>query len=548
MASPQPKRPAPPSATEGSSKKPKKTNDTAKTPKPKGPGPEAQLQQSCLKENAELRNVFIKLLKEKPESIGQAQFVRDFWASRQHILRAHAVEKEQGRGRYNVLSELKPRVKEGGMKIDFGRDHVREIFRMHPVVQTAYNDLTDPARGKEALGETEFWNKFFTGRLCKKLRGERIREDDVRFPPLDRYLDMSDEEVRIRLGKQVAGAHVPHYIDLEGNESNTKYRGNAPDWDMRQDVLGDEKLPIIRRLNAVSEAILAREEAADPGVGERHAPVGMDEGTWKELQLRDLQAEAGEDQVKLNINEAGLGKRAHNVGKGKQIKSKERVDPKAVIKSLRKSAEATADGTLDLTASINFPENEDAEASDDSDDEGAASSNPQTLALRTATAQLQHLISPTTPFTAPPYNATTEQILSSLSWPAASTSTLSDLLLTHQTTTEFLHYFWSLVSTRGSTMSTELPSLIGALEKSLGRLRLQAEAAETVKQGRLEGVRKEAIDKARRMRTKPFVDEKAAGPGKRDVEGLVDMLVSAVEGAIAKGRGILKSLPAVAAS
>ncbi|KAL9061320.1 MAG: hypothetical protein Q9162_000194 [Coniocarpon cinnabarinum] len=548
MASPQPKRAAPADATASSnSKKPKKTDSTSKPAKT--PGPEAQLQQSCLSENAELRRVFIKLLREKPASIGQAQFIRDFWASRQHLLRAHAVEKEQGRGRYNVLSEVRPRVKEGGMRIDFGREHVREIFRMHPVVQTAYNDLTDPARPeKERMGEAQFWNAFFLGRLCKKLRGERIREDDPRHPLLDRYLDMSDEEVRIRLGKQVAGQHVPHYIDLEGNESNTKYRGNAPDWDMRQDVLSNDKMPIIRRLNATSETIMGSTEAADPGSSsDPHAPVGMDEETWRELQLRDLQSEGKEDRVRLRIqDQAGLSKRGHSQSTkhSKQQSTKHKAKPKDVLNTIQHEVNTARTGALDLSTSINFPEpHDDSDDSDDSDDDNN-SSTQHTTALKRATAQIQHLISPAQPFTQPSPAASTETIANALNWPATSRDNLTEILLTHQTTTEFLHYFWSLITTRGPTLATELPSLMGALEKSLARLKSQGEAAEVVRKGRLEELKKEAQERARRTRGRAVVEEGKAGPGEKEVKMLVAPLVRPVEEAIKKGGGVMKEMAA----
>ena len=46
-------------------------------------------------------------LREKPETVTVPQFTAQFWSTRLHLLRAHAIEKAQKEGEYNVLPEIK---------------------------------------------------------------------------------------------------------------------------------------------------------------------------------------------------------------------------------------------------------------------------------------------------------------------------------------------------------------------------------------------------------------------------------------------------------
>ena len=560
MASPHSKRPADSTTEATSTKKPKKSAaaDDSSANKPK-PASQTELQKSLLESDAELRNVFLQCLREKPESIDRKQFVKDFWADRQHLLRAHAAERAQDRGRYNVLSEVKPTVREGSMKIDFGQDQIKEIFRMYPVVRQAHAELLMPNKPKEDRQhfgeEVEFWSEFFRSRLCKKLRGLRVTEEDARSPLLDRYLDMSEEEVRERLGRQVAESHVQRYIDVEGNEQNTKWKGNEPDQTMRPS--SSNEIPIIGRLNATSERILSRTEPAD-SEAQPHAPIGMDEETWKEVRLRDLAGEAGEDMVRLNIkDQAAFGPQEDR--KSKEAKKNPEGDSKQVVSSLRKSVQAMNNGVLDLSASVNLEDDSDS-GSEDSDSDtnttapARSSQNKKSAdrSLRLATSQVrdlirdQHSSQSFTPITDRQAKNDTDNILRAFNWPPESRDFITEVILTHQTTNEFLHYFWTLLLSQSPSMSIEVPSLLGAMKKSLERLKSHAEAAEIVRKGRLTEMKKQAQQTARRTGKDPGVDVRKAGPSGKQVERLVSPLVSAIKSAITKGEEALRNLPAPA--
>src|SRR2546423_12036494 len=64
------------------------------------------LQESLMREDPSLRKTFLEAQKTKPESISNTQFTSQFWSSRVHLLRAHAITKSQRRGSHNVLSSL----------------------------------------------------------------------------------------------------------------------------------------------------------------------------------------------------------------------------------------------------------------------------------------------------------------------------------------------------------------------------------------------------------------------------------------------------------
>ncbi|KAI4195095.1 MAG: hypothetical protein LQ346_003519 [Caloplaca aetnensis] len=60
---------------------------------------DGNLQQSLLKGDPQLEKTFVESLRTKPESITDRQFTSQFWSSRIHLLRAHAIEKSQTRAK-----------------------------------------------------------------------------------------------------------------------------------------------------------------------------------------------------------------------------------------------------------------------------------------------------------------------------------------------------------------------------------------------------------------------------------------------------------------
>jgi transcription initiation factor TFIIH subunit 1 len=66
-----------------------------------------ELQRSLLEASPALRQRFNESLRDRPETITITQFSTQFWSTRLHLLRAHAIEKAQNQGDYNVLPEIK---------------------------------------------------------------------------------------------------------------------------------------------------------------------------------------------------------------------------------------------------------------------------------------------------------------------------------------------------------------------------------------------------------------------------------------------------------
>ncbi|KAI4284089.1 MAG: hypothetical protein L6R35_004988, partial [Caloplaca aegaea] len=248
------------------------------------------LQQSLLEANPQLSKTFMESLRTKPDSITNTQFTSQFWSSRTHLLRAHAIEKSQTRGSYNVLASIKPETKDNALRLSISKEQIQLIFNQHAVVRRAYDENVPK------MNESEFWVKFFQSRLFKKLKGERITEADPRNSVLDKYLDVDDEAER---AKRLMASHVPHIINIEGNEENHSQRkGNKPDFTMRP--AANDRVPIIRTLNTLSEKLLSQ---VAPNDIDPSLPIGVDEETYNNLALQDLRDNNDDDRIILNIKD-----------------------------------------------------------------------------------------------------------------------------------------------------------------------------------------------------------------------------------------------------
>ncbi|KAI9652709.1 MAG: RNA polymerase II transcription factor B subunit 1 [Alyxoria varia] len=593
MASSPAKRPADdPGASNPQNKRPKKDKEKEKdrpkegekssgSKKDKKLNPEVELQQSLLSSDPQLAQRFLQARREKPESLSDKQFAKQFWAQRSHLLRAHAIEREQKRAGYNVLSEVKPRNVEGAVKLNITPEQVEDIFRQHPVVRKAY-DETVPNHFRDNMS---FWSKFFVSRLFKKLKGERVTDGDATDPYLDRYMNYDRE---VQKAKEQAQQHIPHFIDLEGNEQNhSQRRGNAPDVTMRPNT--NEKVPILRTLNDMSQNLLTR---VKPVEGNAHAPIGMDEETYNQLRLQDLQSDdTPEQRPKLDPS-----KRFANSGDSRQKSVKQQHQPRpedvqASLKHLQSSASTTLQGgTLDLASAIGFPASGDDDDDDDEDNSDSDSDSspetthtskkdkthssnsntpnkkPQPLSLRTTTTHITTLItaahsrSTSTAHTTHTYTSASKPGQNGVPTPYnLDPSLYQELTLSHHTTNEFLSYIWSLMapalssssaSSSGkssaaatTTLKNEIPALLSTLDNSLRRLDKVAQDAESKREERLRDLRSKAaaVQQQQAQRTggkraavAPKIDEAAAGPGKREVNWLVTPLTSAIDFARAK--------------
>ncbi|KAL2823893.1 hypothetical protein BDW59DRAFT_148166 [Aspergillus cavernicola] len=422
---------------------------------------DVELQQSLLKADASLLKMFMESLHTKPDSLTTSQFTAQFWSTRLHLLRAHAIERSQTRGSYNVLSTLKPRTEDNVTKLNISKEQIQLIFGQHPLVKRVYDENVPK------LSESQFWSRFFQSRLFKKLRGERISDLDATDAVLDKYLK-ADE-----YGNLVRDAHVPHFLDLEGNEgNNSQRRGNRPDIDMRPSAV--EKVPIIRTLNNLSEKIMANVAAADRAPS---APVGsMDDGTYDELQLRDLRGDEEANRILLNIRDQGRFFSAAKLAEDEQNRLFEQQDPEQILQNLRTNLERNFrdDGSAPLGKLVD-PEDED----DEEEDSKTSSREHRHLASR----QILDVIKD---------RRAQAQVLSNSDTFGLPSTLYDRLTLTHATTTEFLHQFWQAFLSGNPERAGEVTSLVESLNRAVERINAVAKDAEAERQVEVDKLKRHA--------------------------------------------------------
>ena len=482
------------------------------------------LQKSLLEANKPLQARFNASLKDRPESVSISQFTMQFWSSRLHMLRAHAIEKAQQMGEYNVLPEIGftriPAEKEGEpdtKQLNITKEQIKLIFRQYPVVKDAYDENVP-----KPLDAGQFWQRFFSSRLLKKLKGEKVSQQDPPDGILDKYLERREHTGPAHI------AQIPHFIDLEGNEQNHSQRkGNRPDQDMRPSSF--DKVPILRVLNNLSEKMLSHVAPED---GEAHAPIGMDEETFEQLRLKDLAMEETDSRVVLNVREQGRFIPGDDLSAEAKLYTIQ--DPAAVLSDLRADLQPShlgsdKDGILRLDKAIGYHTDSDS----DSDDDDAApngQSNGSSKTKKRAPINSHAAIS-----------SATTSILSSIKTRRAASSVdptslqglrqtvFDQVQITHNTTTEFLHYFWSLFLSGDPSHSQELSQLATTLDRSMDRINAVAELAEKERQREVEKRREKHREWERRTGKRRKVDVEAeVGGGKRVVEGMVGPTVRAL--------------------
>lgn len=468
---------------------------------------DAELQQSLLKSNPNLQRMFMESLNSKPETLSGAQFMSQFWSTRLHLLRAHAIERAQMRGSYNVLSTLRPRVEDNVTKLNISKEQIQLIFSQHPLIKRVYDENVPK------LSEQQFWSRFFQSRLFKKMRGERIAENDPTDAVLDKYLKADEPTDRRR------DTHVPHFMNLAENEMNNSQRlGNRPDLDMRPSGL--DKVPIIRTLNNLSEKIMANVAPADR---DPTAPLGADEDTFNQLQLRDLQGDEEQNRMILNIRDQN---RFFSQAKSEDEQSRLFVkqDPEQILTNLRAEIgrNLPENGTTELRRLVEPDE-------DDDDETKPTLQAGSKAALHAAFTDILYAIR----------ERRTQAGRSSTTDTYGLSAELYDrLTLTHATSTEFLHQFWQAFLSGNADRAGEVASLAESLSRALDRIKSVAADAETERQVQVEQRRNEAREKARNVpkekRGKLRVNLEGISGGTRTVNQLLGPTSRALELALMK--------------
>lgn len=477
---------------------------------------------SLLNSSPALRQRFDRALQDKPDSVSLGQFSNQFWSTRVHMLRSHATERSQSTGTYNVLSVIKSKTVNGALMLNMTKEQIELLFRQHPVVQKAYNENVPQ------LSESDFWERFFHSRLLKKLKGERIAEKDVLDPKLDKYLtyDESADD-----SQELLAASIPNFINIEGNENNhSQKQGNRPDFTMNP--ANYEKAPILRVLNRMSEKMM---KDVPPSDASRHGPVGVDEETYKELQLRDLQRADDDNRVVLKVQDQSrffsAGQSVHTSSSAATYTQR---TPAQVLSTLQQDlsklgVRSSQPISINLEATIQV--NDDDSSSDDEDNApkkakvGSRSSrNAATLQTMSAIKK-RHLhdddysLSKTIP---------TIELAKKLDVPEL---ILDNLTMTHNTTVEFLHYFWAVYYSGDPDRANEVAKLIETLDKSLDRITAVAYAAEADRTARVEEMRKQNDFSNQRLARKRKFDPGAVQGGAKAVNQIVEPLLRAINAA-----------------
>lgn len=474
---------------------------------------DVSLQLSLLQANPSLKKTFAESHKTKPDSITKSQFSAQFWSTRVPLLRAHAIEKGQSRGTYNVLSTIKEYTVENTKKVDVGREQIQLIFNLHPLVKRVYDENVPK------LSEKAFWSRFFQSRLFKRLKGEKIVESDSLDNILDKYLHDEDD---IERAKRITAAQVPHIIDVEGNEQNHSQRkGNRSDRTMRTETEG--RVPLYKTLNALSEKLLAQvaPHDVDPSL-----PVGLDEETFNSLALRDLQGDAEENRIILNIKDQGRffdSDKESGVSANALLYAKQ--DPASVLQSVKTDFSKLASST-NLQTAIGVDDDSD---SDDDETPAAIKGHVGSKASRSAaTAQIIAAIAERR-VRSDDFSSTSSSPGHTSSTFGLSTTIFDSLSVCHATTTEFLQHFWSVFLSGDPSRAIEIASRLESLDRALDRIKAIATDAESERQAAIHKIKKQIQEHFERTGKRKRMEYESTPGGTKVVNQLLAPTVKAIE-------------------
>jgi transcription initiation factor TFIIH subunit 1 len=443
------------------------------------------LQQSLMKADQGLSSTYLNALQSKPDSISDAVFNTQFWSTRTSLLRAHAIATNQQRGPQNILPTIKPRTvvdeKDNSEKLVLSITPAQalEIFKMHPLIERLYNENVP------RISEAEFWFSFFNSSLAQKLKGNRITDVHNPQPLFDRH----DAAEDIRLFKnKIMGQQVPHIIDLEGNEENQGgfKGGNRKDVEMqyRRDVLP------LQMLNSISSKLLATVAPADV---DPDGANGLDDDTYHELALRDLQGDSLEHRIILNVNEQSRFFSKHESAESalfgvfaKQVPSEVLFEVVADLDLM----ETDETGGSDIHMGIGVDEDS------DSDDEAPKKAHVGSRAARIAADR--EIMDGVLQQRSEKYGNDSSSA-NTMGLPAF---IVERCALTHATTIEFLHQFWNAFLSGDPDRAGDLQHLADALGRSMDRIEAVANDAEKEREEIIAQKKKELTELYNRTRKK----------------------------------------------
>ncbi|KAH6990373.1 hypothetical protein BKA56DRAFT_666947 [Ilyonectria sp. MPI-CAGE-AT-0026] len=464
-----------------------------------------ELQQSLMRNDTSLHQTYVEAMQTKPDSISGPAFNSQFWSTRTNLLRAHAIETNQKKGAYNVLSTVKPRTVDGELKLNISVEQVQMIFAQHPLVKRIYNENVPK------LQEAEFWSRFFLSKLSKKLRGERVNENDTTDPIFDKY-DANENTQTFQ--SKIMSQQVPHIIDVEANEENQGgFRsGNAKDVEMRPRT----NFPIVKTLNSLSEKIMANVAPSDANPEDGNEAYD----TYNELALRDLRGDAKEHRIMLNVKEQSkfFSKKDSAPSANARIFAKQNTgDVLFEIHGDLETLEGDGAGGIDLHLGIGFDDE-----SDSDDDRPKRAHVGSRSALQAADKDVMKGVRQQR---AQKYGHESD-ITTPMGLPVELTRKCS---LTHATTIEFLHQFWNAFLSGDPDRAAELQYLAESLNRSATRIAAMADEAEKERDEIIHTRKKEIRDHFQRTGKKIRWKSDNVGGGRPAVMRLMQPTLDALE-------------------
>ncbi|KAK7428779.1 RNA polymerase II transcription factor B subunit 1 [Neonectria magnoliae] len=464
-----------------------------------------ELQQSLMRNDTSLHQTYVEAMQTKPDSISGPAFNSQFWSTRTNLLRAHAIETNQKKGAYNVLSTVKPRTVDGELKLNISVEQVQMIFSQHPLVKRIYNESVPK------LSEAQFWSRFFLSRLSKSLRGERVNENDTTDPIFDKY-DASENTQPFQ--SKIMAQHVPHIIDVEANEENQGgFRsGNAKDVEMRPRV----NFPIVKTLNSLSEKIMANVAPSDMNTEDPNSSYD----TYNQLALRDLKGDAKEHRIMLNVKEQSkfFSKTDSTPSENARTFAKQKpADVLFDIHSDLETLETDGAGGIDIHVGIGIDDQS------DSDDERPK--RPHVGSRSALNAADKDVMKGVRQQRAQKFGHESD-ITTPMGLPAELTRKCN---LTHATTVEFLHQFWNAFLSGDPDRAAELQYLAESLSRSIARITAVAEEADKERDAIIHARKKEIRDHFERTGKKIRWKSDNVGGGRPAVMRLMQPTLNALE-------------------